>query len=149
MKKLMALLLGGILVLTACGDDNDSGYGTTTTSTVAASVTGTLAMSGGLEGRQDTWVLEADGTVLGPDGYTGTVSAADRDRLAAAVEAADFFNLDAEYLPEDQCCDRFTYVITITLGAETHTVTTIDAADAPEGLFDVIEVFLDVVRPAA
>ena len=148
MKTFAALTIACLLVLTACGDD-DSGYGATTTSTLAAGVTGTLAMSGGLEGRQDTWVLEADGTVLGPDGYTGTVSAADRARLAAAVEAADFFHLDPEYLPEDQCCDRFTYVITITLGAETHTVTTIDAADAPEGLFDVIGVFLDVVRPAA
>ncbi len=148
MKKLIALTIGCLLVLTACGDD-DSGGGSTTTSTVVAGVSGTLSMSGGIEGRQETWVLEADGTVLGPDGYTGTVSAADRDRLAAAVEAADFFTLDAEYLPEDQCCDRFTYVITIAHGGHTHTVTTIDAAEAPEGLFDVIGVFLDVVRPAA
>ena len=64
------------------------------------------------------------------------------------MEAADFFNLDSEYLPEDQCCDRFVYVITITQGADTHTVTTIDAAEAPEGLFDVIGVFLDLVRPS-
>ena len=147
MKTLTPFAIACLLVFSACGDD-DAGGGSTATSTVAVGVTGTLSMSGGLEGREETWVLEADGTVLGPDGYVGTVSAADRARLAAAVEAAGFFDLDAEYLPEDQCCDRFVYVVTITQGAVTHTVTTIDAAEAPESLFVLIGTFLDLVRPS-
>ena len=109
---------------------------------MVAGVSGSLHRSGGFAAVDQTWVLESDGTVLGPEGYTGTVSAADRARLEAAVDAAGFFDLDAEYLPVDTCCDRFVYELTLTRGATTHTVTTIDAADAPETLFDLIQTFL-------
>jgi hypothetical protein len=39
--------------------------------------------------------------------------------------------------------------VTITSGGRTHTVATIDGADAPESLFALIGTFLEVVRPAA
>ena len=107
MKTFTALAIACFLVITACGDDNDSGGGTTTIDGCSGRDRDRLHERWA-RGQTDTWVLGADGTVLGPDGYTGTVSATDRSRLAAAVEAADFFNLDAEYVPEDQCCDRFT-----------------------------------------
>ena len=145
MTRATASLIALALLVAACGDD-DAGGGTTTT--VVAGVSGSIHLSGGLEGRDETWVLESDGTVLGPEGYTGAVSAADRARLGAAVDAAGFFDLDAEYLPNDLCCDRFMYEVTLTRGASTHTVTTIDAADAPEALFALIQTFLAAVRPA-
>ena len=147
MKTPTALTVALLLTLSACGADA-AGNGSTTTTTVPAGLSGSIRVSGGIAGIDETWVL-ADGTVLGPDGYVGTLSAADRSSLEAAVAAAGFFDLDAEYLPVDQCCDRFTYRVTITRGEDTHTVTTIDAAEAPESLFALIQVFLEAVRPAA
>ena len=148
MKSPAALTVALLLTLSACGADA-AGNGSTTTTTVPAGLSGSIRVSGGIAGIDETWVLESDGTVLGPDGYVGTLSAADRSSLEATVAAAGFFDLDAEYLPVDQCCDRFTYRVTITRGEDTHTVTTIDAAEAPESLFALIQVFLEAVRPAA
>ncbi|MBI5157608.1 MAG: hypothetical protein HZA58_06275 [Acidimicrobiia bacterium] len=145
MKRATAPLIVLALLVTACGDGDAGG---TTTTTVVSGVSGSIHLSGGLEGRDETWVLESDGTVLGPDGYTGAIDADDRARLESAVTASDFFDLDAEYLPDDLCCDRFLYEVTLTRGGITHTVTTIDAADAPQALFDLIQTFLGAVRPA-
>ncbi len=146
MTRVAALFAVTGLLLSACGSD-DSGGGTTTT--VVASASGTIHLSGGLEGRDETWVIAPDGTVLGPDGYLGQLRATDMERLDAAVTAAGFFDLDDDYLPDDLCCDRFIYEVTITRGGQTHLVTTIDAADAPESLFALIATFLDLVRPGA
>lgn len=53
------------------------------------------------------------------------------------------------WTPEDTCCDRFTYVLTLTEGDRTNTVTTIDAAEAPESLFTLIDVFRSAVTEGA
>jgi hypothetical protein len=145
LHRLVPLLAVFLLALASCGDDASGGGSTTT---VVAGVSGSIHLSGGFAARDETWVLESDGTVLGPDGYVGTVAAADRARLEAAVDAAGFFELEAEYLPADVCCDRFLYEVTLTRGATTHSVTTIDAADAPQALFDLIQTFFAVTRPA-
>ena len=145
MKRAAASLIALALLVSACGDDAVGGGSTTT---VVSGVSGSIHFSGGLEGRDETWVLESDGSVLGPDGHTGVIGAEDRVRLEAAVDAADFFDLDAEYLPDDLCCDRFLYEVTLTRGGVTHAVTTLDGADAPEALFELIQTFLAAVRPA-
>lgn len=133
-----------LLLLAACGSA-DSG-GSSPTTTAMSSLSGSLRVSGGIAGVDDTWVLEADGTVLGPRGATGRITLDGLARLEAAVAAADFFALDAEYLPGDQCCDRFTYVLTLADGLRTNSVTTIDAAAAPAALFALIDVFREVVQ---
>jgi len=143
MKRTVVLLLS-LLLLAACGDDSSGGATTTVPITYSS---GSIHLSGGLEGLDQTWIIEADGTVLGPDGYLGQLDADARARLEAAITGADFFELDDEYLPDDICCDRFLYEVTITRGGQTHTVTTLDAADAPESLFVLIQTFLDVARP--
>jgi hypothetical protein len=137
-------LVGLLLVLAACGDDAPAGGSTTT---AVSGVSGTIHRSGGFAGFDQTWVLGSDGTVLGPDGYTALLTAADRAQVEAAVDAAGFFDLDPEYLPADPCCDRFTYEVTLTRGTATHTVVTMDGAEAPEGLFALITVLLEVVQP--
>jgi len=144
MNRALASLIVLTLLVAACGDDDAGG----TTTTVVTGVSGSIHLSGGFEGRDETWVLESDGTVLGPDGYVGAIDADEWADLEAAVDAADFFDLDDEYLPDDLCCDRFLYEVTLTRGGVTHTVTTLDAADAPQALFDLIQTFLAAVRPA-
>ena len=139
----IAVLLAVLLV--ACGDDASG----TPTTIAATGSSGTIHISGGIAGIDETWVLAADGTILGPGSHVGLLTADQRARLEAAIVAAGFFDLDSEYLPEDPCCDRFNYEVTITSGGRTHTVATIDGADAPESLFTLIGTFLEVVRPAA
>lgn len=144
MRRAIVLVFTLSMLLAACGDD--SGGATTTTVPIASS--GSLHLSGGLEGREETWMIEPDGTVFGPDGYTGALDAAGRATFEAAITGSGFFELDEEYLPDDLCCDRFLYEVTITRGGVTKTVTTLDAADAPEALFTLIQTFLELARPA-
>jgi hypothetical protein len=88
-------------------------------------------------------VIAADGRVT----YNGRgagearqLSSEQTDALLTAVRAADFMSLDESYVPEDTCCDRFLYEITVTFAGQTKTVRTIDAApDQPEGLTQLID----------
>lgn len=131
-------LLPVLLVVAACGG--------TATTTVPAGLSGSIRVSGGIAGIDETWGLASDGTVNGPLGRSGSLTPVQVEALGDAAADAGFFDLDAEYLPEDRCCDRFTYELTITQGGRTHTVTTIDAADAPDGLFALIGSWLDAMR---
>jgi len=99
--------------------------------------------SGGFDGGDDTWVIAMDGQVT----YTGhgageslQLSNKQTNALLAAVRAADFMSLDESYVPDNTCCDRFLYEITITLDGQTKTVRTLDAApDQPERLTQLID----------
>lgn len=96
--------------------------------------------SGGFEGRDETWLIYGDGRVVYRDNYAETeeeiqVSANAVADLAALMEAEGFFSFQDSYLPEDTCCDRFIYEITLHSQGRTKTVITIDAAEGePEGL---------------
>ena len=117
------------LVLTSCGGGSD---------TAAADVSGSLNISGGIAGIDDTWLL-ADGVLTTPDGTTVALSDAQIADFRAQIVDAGFMDLDAEYLPDDPCCDRFTYLVTIELDGRVHTVTIMDGVDAPAGLSEIIE----------
>ena len=143
MRRITATLALSALLFAACGGDATGG----STTTLVTGSSGTLHVSGGFDPIDETWVLAADGTVLGPGEYLGAITPDDRARLEAAIDAAGFFELDSEYLPDDQCCDRRLYELTLTRGGVTHSVTTLDGAAAPESLFLLINTFLEVVRP--
>jgi len=136
MKKLLLLLIALALAATACGDDD---------STSTDPVSGSIHITGGIAGIDETWALSADGIVTRPDGGLAVANPTDLAALHTAVAAARFFELDAEYLPDDTCCDRFEYTVSLTQGDRSNRVVTIDDADAPEGLFAVIDAFRDVV----
>jgi hypothetical protein len=139
MTRPISALLALSLVLAACGDASPP---------ADAPVSGSIHVTGGIAGLDETWTLAADGTVTGPNGESGTISDADLAALRAAIEAADFFALDPSYLPADTCCDRFTYEVTLSEGSRTNTVTTIDAAEAPQALFTLIDLFRTSLRAA-
>ena len=141
-RRLVALTVLTVLVI-ACADPETSG-----TTTAPEPISGTIHVSGGIAGIDETWSLAADGTVIGPNAQTGRISDADLAALRAAITAAGFFDLDAEYLPDDTCCDRFTYVLSLTVADRTNTVTTIDAAEAPQTLFALIGTFRGALSAA-
>ncbi|MFH1104136.1 MAG: protealysin inhibitor emfourin [Actinomycetota bacterium] len=143
-RRLIALIALSLLVV-ACGDDSTTA---TTTPVVPSPLVGTLHISGGLEGTDELWQLAGNGSVTGPNNETGRISDADLTAINDALVFAGFFGLDAQYMPEDTCCDRFTYTISITDGEQSNTVTTIDAADAPDSLFALIDTFRAALRSA-
>jgi hypothetical protein len=52
-------------------------------------------------------------------------------------------------VPRDTCCDRYLYEITVTLGGQSKTVRTIDAAPAaPAELTQLIDTLNRLVAPA-
>lgn len=96
--------------------------------------------SGGFAGLQQEWTIHADGQINFPD---GSQKQADPEQLLTvfdAVQAANFSSLNAAYLPEDTCCDLFTYTVTVQTGSETHTITMMDnAPNVPDGLTAVFQ----------
>jgi hypothetical protein len=62
-----------------------------------------------------------------------------RSQLFALVKRSDFQNLDARYMPDNQCCDRLHYIVDVTgSDGKTKTVETMDGVEAPSVLFQVI-----------
>lgn len=140
MNKLLIPLLALALVAVACGDDDSASD---------EPVSGALRITGGVAGIDDTWTLATDGTVTRPDGSLAMADPDDLEALRDAITDARFFSLEGRYLPEDTCCDRFEYRISLTQGDQAHAVVTIDDADAPESLFALIDAFRDAVENAS
>lgn len=94
--------------------------------------------TGGIAGRDETWMIYGDGHVEYVGNGTGQNGQLPLDRVAsliAAAQAADFLHLQDSYVPSDTCCDRYFYAVTIVLDGHRKTVRTIDAApDQPPAL---------------
>lgn len=123
---------------------------TPTTTTPAGAVVVRLQQSGGIAGINDDWAIYDDGLI--------TLNGSENQRVAPEKVAAlqqqlldlGFNDLEASYLPADPCCDRFTYVITLHTGDQTHTVTTIDETpDAPPALWQSLQAILDLLASAS
>ncbi len=99
--------------------------------------------SGGFAGADDTWTIAADGTVSHQGPASGTpqqLTTAQLAELTAAIYAANFLSLEDSYVPQDTCCDRYVYEITVTAGGHSKTVRTIDASPtAPAALTHLVD----------
>ncbi|MET0424096.1 MAG: protealysin inhibitor emfourin [Actinoplanes sp.] len=84
-----------------------------------------LERTGGFAGVHDSFVVDRS-TVGG-------------QRSLRLVESYRFRALRASYVPKNSCCDRFFYQVTVTYrGGFRKTVSTVQGADAPRVLSDVI-----------
>lgn len=108
--------------------------------------------SGGLAASDDTWTIHGDGRVEHNGSGPGTAAQLKADQVKAlteAIRAADFASLRESYLPENTCCDRHIYEITIAVNGQPKTVRTIDAApDQPPALSNLLEVLDAAAAPA-
>ena len=68
-----------------------------------------------------------------------TLPQPDHDAITALLESAAFRELDDEYLPENTCCDRITYTLRMPTADGERTIRTMDAAQQPEVLADLLE----------
>lgn len=113
-----------------------------------------LQRSGGIMGDVTTVRVYEDGTVErtveGPDPVAGVetsmVEPAAVQTLLEELASAGYFDLERSYLPEDTCCDRFLYLVSVEGEEGQHTVEALaDAEDTPPALaksVDLIETFI-------
>jgi len=96
-----------------------------------------LERTGGFANLHDTFTVDRT-----------TVGGQRALRLAGSPK---FRSLRSSYLPQNLCCDRFAYRVTVSYpGAHRKTVSTVDGATAPQILWDVIgETERVGVRPLA
>lgn len=98
--------------------------------------------AGGLKGfgpSEFVWEFYADGRVVSSDGRSWQLSPAQAATFVGGLADAGFFDLNADYVPEDTCCDRATHTITLNIGGQEKTVTTLDGADMPPSLATVMD----------
>jgi hypothetical protein len=107
-------------------------------------------ISGGIAGLSQTWLIYGDGRVEHNGSGTGQARQLSPDQitaLVAAIRATNFMALKESYVPQNQCCDRFLYVMTVTLDGQTKTVRTLDAApDEPPALTQLLGVINILLR---
>jgi hypothetical protein len=96
-----------------------------------------LERTGGLTGEQTSFAVDRS-TVGG-------------QRPLRMVESRQFLRLRSSYQPQNPCCDRLSYRVTVAYrGGNRKTVTTVQGAHAPRILWDVINEVEQVgVRPFA
>ncbi len=129
-------LLAAVLtmVVAACGDAGGAAPTTTDLRELA------FERSGGIAGITEQWILVEDGTLILPP--TDVVEVLDRAGTAALfdrIDEAGFFDFEREYLPDDPCCDRFAYKLTVVADGRRHTVQTMDGTEgAPRELEDLL-----------
>jgi len=85
-----------------------------------------LATSGGVTGRgMGTIRMDSDGTATVGD-CTSNITDEDLRRFDALLANARPATWRASYVPENPCCDRFEYALTIEAGGKTHKTAWID-----------------------
>ena len=95
-----------------------------------------FSQTGGIAGRSEEWKIYEDGTIIN---VNGTERQGDAQQVQEILGLAQSLPDEGSFLPEDECCDLFTYEITFYLDGGTKTVTTSDGADQPEELTAVLD----------
>lgn len=98
-----------------------------------------LQRSGGLAGTSETISIRGDGTVAIGTGTRQATAEAARNVAAQLVATGIFDVPPGEYVPANQCCDRFTYDLTLLKdGTQYHYITMDGTPDAPPALMEAI-----------
>ncbi len=74
---------------------------------------------------------------------------AQRAQLLAALRVANIMALNDSYVPQDTCCDRYEYTLTVATNGQSKTIHTIDASPtAPPELTQLIDTLNQLVNTA-
>lgn len=146
LSPLRVAAVAALLVLPACapnstskGDAPSPTHSENSTGPDAADGVIVYTREGGFAGVVETWTIHEDGRITTPTGDEETRPAAAAQSLFATFESSGFYALEEEYLPEDPCCDRFTYTLEATDSGREHRVVTMDGvSDAPDVLMSMI-----------
>lgn len=95
---------------------------------------------GGIAGLDETWLIYADGRIVDPQGREQRVEPEQVQRLLENLNATGFFALDPAYQPENPCCDRFTYILTVRYQTGANRMTAVDGVESvPPQLWTCLE----------
>jgi len=136
-------LLSGLLGLVACGPD------VTALKDVATDIEIVYQREGGFTGGTQEWTIHPDGRVQQDPGENQLAVPPNRviDLLAIIAEAG-FSDLQDSYIPESNCCDQYTYTITVKIGEQEKSIQTSDASDHPKQLTTVLVAIEDLISAA-
>jgi len=139
------VLLPALLLPVACAHSAPAGP-----EPVATSVAVTFLVEGGLAGLMQRLEVAPDGALAlfdrdRPAG-TGQLDAETLERLHALVQSEAFRGLDRRYVPEDTCCDRFSYTVRVERADGEQAVSTLDGAAWPPPLGEAIEILREARR---
>ncbi len=103
---------------------------------------------GGFAGLAEQWTIHPGGSISAPreqelegdEDETTTVFT-----LAASEETE---KLEASYVPDDNCCDKFIYTITIQTGDEEQIIETSDDVQQPQHLTDLMTAIDNLIAGA-
>lgn len=113
-----------------------------------------LRRSGGIDGEAVEWRLYRDGYAERVGGSAESGSAGQFEavegrmvpdprhvpNLLADLEAAGFFDLAGNYMPDDTCCDRYHYTLSVTWEGKSNTIETMGGTeDVPPPVWESIE----------
>ena len=104
------------------------------------------SQTGGFAGLERVWNIYADGRI--ENGAGELVGMAEAEEITAVLTLADevnFYELDDAYLNGDDCCDLFTYTLTITHNEQVKTVTTRDNSPYPSNYEVVLTAVNDLI----
>lgn len=110
--------------------------GSNETNTVAV-----LVRQGGIDGSTITTTVMLDRVIFSEPSQEIAVDAAKVKALQTQLEATGIYTVSpGSYLPEQQCCDRYTYYLTLFRAGTTYMYTTMDdTPTAPRSVFAAIE----------
>lgn len=144
MRKIAAILSLAILFLASCASMQTAATTPPTENSPAGTdqeISIVLRKTGGFAGVDESWQIASDGRITTSEGETGQVSTSDLNAAVEQLAAAGFFDLKDSYVPQDTCCDRFTYQLTVTVDGEPHSVTILQAApETPDQFWKSLEV---------
>jgi hypothetical protein len=135
--------VSGLLGLAACGPDIASEKG------IATDIVIVYQRAGGFSGITQEWTIHPDGRVQQDPGENQLAVSPNRviDLLAMTADAG-FSDLQDSYIPEGNCCDQYTYTITVKIGDQEKSIQTSDGSDHPEQLTAVLVAIEDLISAA-
>lgn len=103
-----------------------------------------FAVSGGIGGIEQSWLIRGNGSVLHNTGQTYAIAPARVAQLLDELTTAGFFNLDATY--EDiACADCFAYSISVNDGRQAKRVKMLDGGQLPDQARRIVELLREFV----
>jgi len=95
------------------------------------------------------WRFYADGRVEVSDGRVYQITPEEVKTLVDSMTAQGFFALEADYTPEDTCCDRAVYEISVQQDGRVYQVTTLDGANNPPELDTALQSIHNILSALA
>lgn len=143
LTKIWFALLISLLIIPACRQDDQS------QSQAAVDMVIIYQREGGFGGLTDQWTIHPDGSIVAPREQELKGDEEGTAAVFSLASSAETEKLAASYVPDDNCCDKFIYTITIQTGDQEQTIETSDDVQQPQHLTDLLTAIDGLIADAA